>query len=93
MNIDDNIWFDDYFKLYKKTLFNNNINNNLTLFKQLILDANKEKNKIIFTGNGGSAAMASHCAVDLTKNAKIRCLNFNEASIITCFSNDYGFDH
>ena len=35
--------------------------------------------------------MASHVSVDLTKNAKIKCLNFNESDLITCFSNDYGY--
>jgi len=48
--------------------------------------------KTIIAGNGGSAAMASHFSVDLTKNAKIRCINFNEADLITCFANDYGYD-
>ena len=48
--------------------------------------------KILIFGNGGSAAMASHFSVDLTKNAKLRCVNFNEADLITCFANDYGFD-
>ena len=43
-------------------------------------------------GNGGSAAIASHVSVDLTKNAKIRSVNFNEADLITCFSNDYGYE-
>ena len=28
------------------------------------------KNKIIFLGNGGSAAISSHVSVDLTKNGK-----------------------
>ena len=49
------------------------------------------KNTLVF-GNGGSAAIASHFSVDLTKNAGIRCVNFNEADLITCFANDYGFD-
>jgi D-sedoheptulose 7-phosphate isomerase len=49
--------------------------------------------KILIFGNGGSAAIASHFSVDLTKNAKLRCLNFNESDLITCFSNDYGFEH
>ena len=44
-------------------------------------------------GNGGSAAIASHVSVDLTKNANIRSVNFNEADLITCFSNDYGFEN
>tara|TARA_B100000315_G_scaffold180758_1_gene169577 strand:+ start:24 stop:485 length:462 start_codon:yes stop_codon:yes gene_type:complete len=57
------------------------------------LGGNKPKRKkIIFAGNGGSAAMASHCSVDLTKNSGIRAINFNEADLITCFANDYGYD-
>ena len=43
-------------------------------------------------GNGGSAAISSHVSIDLTKNAKIRTLNFNEADLITCFSNDFGYE-
>ena len=49
-------------------------------------------NKTLIVGNGGSAAIASHFSVDLTKNAGLRCVNFNEADLITCFANDYGFD-
>jgi D-sedoheptulose 7-phosphate isomerase len=49
-------------------------------------------NKVLIFGNGGSAAMASHFSVDLTKNAGLRCVNFNEADLITCFANDYGFE-
>ncbi len=50
-------------------------------------------NKLILVGNGGSAAMASHVAVDLTKAAGIRAINFNEADLLTCFANDYGYEH
>ena len=49
------------------------------------------KQTLVF-GNGGSAVIASHFSVDLTKNAGIRCMNFNEADLITRFSNDYGFE-
>ena len=52
-----------------------------------------KKNKIIIAGNGGSAAIASHFSVDLTKNAKIRCTNYNESDLITCFSNDFGYEN
>ena len=48
--------------------------------------------KTLIFGNGGSAAMASHFSVDLTKNAGLRCVNFNEADLITCFANDYGYE-
>ena len=58
--------------------------------RSLILTKKKNK-KIIILGNGGSAAIASHVSIDLTKNAKIKSVNFNEASLLTCFSNDYGY--
>lgn len=59
-----------------------------------ILKIVKKKNKkVIIVGNGGSAAMASHVSVDLTKMCKIRAVNFNEADLLTCFSNDYGYEH
>lgn len=48
--------------------------------------------KAIIVGNGASAAIASHVSVDLTKNAGIRTINFNEADLLTCFSNDYGYE-
>ena len=51
----------------------------------------KKKNKIILVGNGGSASIASHAAVDFTKVLKVRAVNFNEANLITCFANDYGY--
>jgi len=49
--------------------------------------------KIIIVGNGGSAAISSHVTIDLTKAANIRAINFNEASLLTCLSNDYGYEH
>ena len=52
----------------------------------------KKGNKVIIIGNGGSSALASHVSVDLTKNAKVRAINFNESDLLTCFSNDYGYE-
>tara|TARA_Y100000590_G_scaffold18275_1_gene21795 strand:+ start:59400 stop:59969 length:570 start_codon:yes stop_codon:yes gene_type:complete len=60
--------------------------------KDLLISAQKNNKKVMIFGNGGSAAIASHASVDLTKNANIRCVNYNEADLITCFSNDYGFE-
>ena len=61
--------------------------------RNLLLEVRKNNRKVLIFGNGGSAAIASHVSVDLTKNARLRCLNFNEADLITCFANDYGFEH
>ena len=58
-----------------------------------VLGIKKKKKKIIIVGNGGSAAIASHFSVDMTKNGNIRCINFNESDLLTCFSNDYGYEN
>ena len=60
---------------------------------KLLQKIKKNKKKVILVGNGGSAAMASHVSVDLTKMCKIRAINFNEADLLTCFSNDYGYEN
>ena len=60
--------------------------------KNTLVQAKKNNAKIMIFGNGGSAAIASHVSVDLTKNANIRSVNFNEADLITCFANDYGYE-
>ena len=61
--------------------------------KDALVTASDNGKKVIIVGNGGSAAMASHICVDLTKNAGIRSINFNESDLITCFANDYGYEH
>jgi D-sedoheptulose 7-phosphate isomerase len=60
---------------------------------ELFCAAQSAGGKVIFVGNGGSAAMASHLSVDLTKAAGIRGINFNEADLITCFANDFGYEN
>jgi len=59
--------------------------------KNALMPLSETNKKCIIIGNGGSAAIASHFSVDLTKNTGIRCVNFNESSLLTCFSNDYGY--
>ena len=56
-------------------------------------EVKKKNNKIILVGNGGSASIASHLAVDFTKAAGVRSLTFNESSLLTCFGNDYGYEN
>ena len=59
----------------------------------MVWAAHKAGKKLVLAGNGGSAAMASHVAVDFVKAASIRAINFNEADLITCFANDYGYEY
>jgi len=71
---------------------NDELINKLFQVKNIFCETSKKKRKILIFGNGGSAAIASHVSVDLTKNANIRAVNFNESDLITCFSNDYGYE-
>lgn len=49
-------------------------------------------NKVVFVGNGGSAAICSHMAVDYSKNGNIRALALNDGAMLTCLGNDYGYE-
>lgn len=90
--MNENQWLSDYFERYRQSIFSARVNAQLVEFKSLLLGAHAKGKKTIFAGNGGSAAISSHCAVDFTKTAGIRCINFNEADLITCFANDYGYE-
>ena len=49
-------------------------------------------NKLIFVGNGGSSAIASHMATDYSKNGDVRAMALNDTSMLTCLGNDLGYD-
>src|SRR5215469_8911917 len=55
-------------------------------------ETHRRGNKIIFIGNGGSAGIASHLAIDYSKNGSLRSLALNDAAALTCLSNDLGFE-
>lgn len=83
-----------YKKIFREIndILNRTDYSSLDKITKLLISTNKKNKKVIIFGNGGSAAIASHVSVDLTKNAGIRCINFNEADLLTCFSNDYGYE-
>ncbi|HEY0795473.1 MAG TPA: SIS domain-containing protein [Acidisarcina sp.] len=49
-------------------------------------------NKLMFIGNGGSAGIASHMAIDFSKNGNMPALAFNDGAALTCLANDFGYD-
>ncbi len=48
--------------------------------------------KLMFVGNGASASIASHMALDFSKNGKVPSLAFNDSASLTALSNDEGYD-
>ena len=79
----------DKFSLLLKD--NKNLSKKIELTTKALKKTYK-KNKIIIFGNGGSSSIASHFTIDIIKNTKLECINFNDPAIITCFSNDYGYE-
>lgn len=81
-----------YFDRYRESIFKLDVINQLIELSNLIKHTQARGKKVVIAGNGGSAAIASHSAVDFTKNAGVRCVNFSDASLITCLANDFGYE-
>jgi D-sedoheptulose 7-phosphate isomerase len=69
------------------------INDSIVLAYETIVAASKNGKKIMLIGNGGSASIASHIAVDIWKNGGVKAISFNDSSLLTCISNDLGFEN
>ena len=67
--------------------------NALIRTRNCVTECHERGNKVIFIGNGGSAAIASHMAVDWTKNGGVRSIALNDAPTLTCLSNDFGYEN
>ena len=85
-------FLNNYFNNLKNLLSNDKYLEDLVRVKEILKKTHSEGKKTMIFGNGGSAAIASHFSVDLTKNARVRCTNYNESDLLTCFSNDYGYE-
>ena len=89
----DTTFLQNYLKnISLKIIPNKDILKKIIKIKNILIDVKKKNKKVLIFGNGGSAAISSHVSVDLTKNTKIKVFNFNEADLLTCFSNDYGYE-
>ena len=60
---------------------------------RLFLETRKNGKHLFFIGNGGSAAIASHMTADYMKNGRMKTISLYDSSVITCFGNDYGYEH
>lgn len=85
-------WLDSYFSRYSEA-FERRTYELLDILSQKILQIKESNNKIILAGNGASSAIASHLALDFTKQGKVKAITFSDASLITAFANDYNYDN
>lgn len=53
----------------------------------------KQGGAVYVIGNGGSAAVASHAMTDFANVCGLRAFTLHESSLMTCLSNDFGYEH
>jgi D-sedoheptulose 7-phosphate isomerase len=88
-----NDWFRDYFRRYEETILRTDVTPQLVALAELVEKKGKQGARFFFAGNGASASIASHAAVDFTKQVGIKAYDFNEPNFITALSNDYGYEN
>lgn len=72
---------------------NIDINHSIEIAIRTVTRQAKQGNKVIIIGNGGSASIANHLAIDLWKNAGIRAITYSDSALLTCISNDFGYEY
>lgn len=93
MDAKDRKYLDEYFALYHRSLIETDIISKLLFFRDLCLEVQKQKKKLIFVGNGASASMSSQAATYYTQHGKVRAIAFNDHNLITGYGNDYGYEN
>ena len=90
---DHKAFLDDYMgRLHRVITTDDALFARISATRSVWLRTRQRGGRVIFIGNGGSAGIASHLTIDLLKNASVPALCFNDASLITCLANDYGFE-
>jgi D-sedoheptulose 7-phosphate isomerase len=94
-NLDPNqkAFLTDYVgRLHRAVSADESVFSQISATSAIWLRARERSGRVIFVGNGGSAGIASHLAIDLSKNASVPAACFSDASMMSCLANDYGFE-
>ncbi|NNF21784.1 MAG: SIS domain-containing protein [Saprospiraceae bacterium] len=97
MNHDIDYQFDRHLKCIHQIRSDNNIQDQIMNSIEMMVQCYREKGKILFAGNGGSAADAEHLAAELSGKFNMdrnplfaEALHVNSAAL-SAISNDYDF--
>jgi D-sedoheptulose 7-phosphate isomerase len=88
-----NFHLDAYYSEIVDLIKSEEVYNKLNDAKRLVLDTKNADGKLILFGNGAGASIASHAAVDFTKQADVKALTLHDTGLITALSNDFGYDN
>ena len=82
---------DDYLQNYFALLKSNNVVQQLQDLSARLQKQRANKGRLLIFGNGASASIASHAALDFTKQGKLETLCFHDPALITAYANDYEY--
>ena len=89
----------DFHKLIKNGSFTTRQGRELSLEQgtcealSLLGKTKNNSGNVYIIGNGGSAAVASHIHNDFCNVGGLRSMTLHEPAVLTCFTNDYGYEH
>jgi len=83
----------DYFAEFHQALEPSGIHGQTERLRDEMLRVKNRGCKMMLAGNGASASISSHFALDFTKQARVRSISFNDSSFITAYGNDYGYEN
>jgi D-sedoheptulose 7-phosphate isomerase len=90
---DHKAFLDDYVQRLNRVItVDEDVCAQVSATRTLWLRSRERGGRVIFIGNGGSSAIASHLANDLSKAASVPATCFSDASMMSCLANDYGFE-
>lgn len=64
----------------------------LQIFHAFLMQTQEKDGTVFVIGNGGSAGIASHFAIDLLNALKIPAQTLYDSNVMTCISNDFGYE-
>lgn len=82
-----------YLSEYNKLINSDGAIEKISFLANSFKENSSKGGSLLFFGNGASASISGHAALDFTKQAKIKSYCFHDPALITAYSNDYGFSN
>ena len=87
--IDLNSYFDEFSKLVNTS----DVRNKLRRVGEMLEEQRESGGRLLIFGNGAASSIASHAALDFTKQGKLTSLCFHDPALLTAFANDFGYEN
>jgi D-sedoheptulose 7-phosphate isomerase len=83
-------WTSDFIESFKSSIGSKE--EDILRIKEEVVRARDAGGMVFFAGNGASTTIASHASLDYMNQLGMQCMCLNDPNVITCFSNDFGYE-